>query len=197
MAGGSEDNAAPRAEVDVAVESLTKRLHEARYSEADLRARIKALVDGLVAAGVLPPEEFERRRRQELQRELGRLREHPLYRHDNPTVDKYALTDLPQIDCASILPICQARCCKLEVHLSPQDLDERKLHWDYANPYRMRRRADGYCVHSGEGTHACTVYDLRPATCRSYDCRDDDRIWDDFERRILAPDPTLPEGQGD
>lgn len=189
MATENEGKSAPRAEVDVAVESVVKRLQEARFNEADLRARLKALVDSLVAVGALPPEEFERRRRAELTRELSRLKEHPLYRLDHAGVDKYHLEGLPDIDCGAIIPICQARCCKLEVHLSSQDLDERQLHWNYAKPYALRQREeDGYCVHSAEGTHACGAYEHRPATCRIYDCRDDERIWIDFEKRILAPE---------
>jgi Fe-S-cluster containining protein len=43
---------------------------------------------------------------------------------------------------------------------------------------------DGACTHR-EG-HFCSVYDNRPAVCRTYDCRRDKRIWSDYERRILA-----------
>lgn len=38
-----------------------------------------------------------------------------------------------------------------------------------ASGYSLRKRADGACVHLGEG--GCTVYDRRPLACRSYDCR--------------------------
>jgi Fe-S-cluster containining protein len=33
----------------------------------------------------------------------------------------------------------------------------------------LQRRADGACVHLGEW--GCTVYEQRPAVCRSFDCR--------------------------
>lgn len=33
----------------------------------------------------------------------------------------------------------------------------------------LRQRADGACIHLGE--RGCTVYENRPATCRSFDCR--------------------------
>ena len=36
---------------------------------------------------------------------------------------------------------------------------------------------------------ACTAYDYRPSTCRTYDCREDRRVWIDFEARIPAPLP--------
>jgi hypothetical protein len=33
----------------------------------------------------------------------------------------------------------------------------------------LQRHADGACVHLGE--RGCTVYEHRPSTCRSFDCR--------------------------
>jgi hypothetical protein len=41
----------------------------------------------------------------------------------------------------------------------------------------------------------CTVYDDRPGTCREYDCREDKRVWIDYEKRI--PAPLAPEMQPD
>ena len=86
-------------------------------------------------------------------------------------VDKYALRDLPDIDCASIIPICKARCCTLTVFCSAQDLDEQVVKWDYSRPYRIRKREDNYCVHSEPQTGRCGIYERRPAVCRTYDCR--------------------------
>lgn len=183
-----KSDAPPRADVDIAVESLLKRLQEARFTEADLKARLKALTESLVAAGAVVPEEIERRRRAELSRELLRLKEHPLYKLSTDNPDKYALESLPEIDCAAILPICRARCCSLTVTLTKQDLDERKLHWNYAEPYVLQRReSDDRCVHCDEATGGCGAYEYRPSMCRVYDCRDDNRIWLDFDKRVLAP----------
>jgi uncharacterized protein len=33
----------------------------------------------------------------------------------------------------------------------------------------LQRRPDGACAHLGE--YGCTIYDQRPAVCRSFDCR--------------------------
>ena len=101
--------------------------------------------------------------------------------------DKYAV-EPAAVPCDELLPICEARCCKLHFALSTQDLDEGVIRWDYGQPYRIRQRAsDHYCVHNDPATHGCTVHAQRPRVCRSYDCRKDPRIWADFERRILAP----------
>jgi Fe-S-cluster containining protein len=42
-------------------------------------------------------------------------------------------------------------------------------------------------VHFDRESGRCLVYENRPATCRVFDCRDDKRIWTDFEKRIPAP----------
>ena len=93
----------------------------------------------------------------------------------------------PEVPCSELMPICQARCCKLSFALSTEDLDEGVIRWDYGQPYLIRQRAsDSYCVHNDPQTHACTVHAQRPRVCRRYDCRKDARIWADYEKRIIA-----------
>jgi hypothetical protein len=106
-------------------------------------------------------------------------------------VDKYQRAG-PDIDCASLLHLCHARCCSFTVDLTIQDVEERVVKWDIEQPYIMRRdSADGYCTHLDRKTLGCTVYQQRPATCRGFDCRYDKRVWLDWEKRIPAP---LPDG---
>ncbi len=131
---------------------------------------------------------YAARRERVAERERARLEERATVQLSED-VDKYALTDLPDIDCASRISLCGARCCALSFALGAQDLEERAVEWDYRRPYVVRQRADGFCVHNSEDS-GCGVYAQRPATCRSYDCRQDDRIWIDFEARI--PRPTEP-----
>jgi hypothetical protein len=163
---------------------------QTKLDGADGRARLEALIDALVARGVIAPEELEAR--------LARTREAEGQRQAAqaavqvaPTVDKYALTDLPVIDCADRIPLCKARCCRLSFPLSFQDLDEGVVRWNYHRPYQIRQRADGYCVHNDAASHRCDVHAHRPAVCRTYDCRTDPRIWVDFEQRIPAPDDAI------
>jgi len=173
-----------REEVEDGLRFLLHQLTEHRLVQADLNATLKALVETLIAHGALHPGEYERRRQRALDAATDRLQERPMVQV-GAAVDKYA-EPAPQIDCAAIYPICKARCCKLNVHLSAQDLDERVIHWDYGKPYQIRKRPeDNYCVHSEPETGRCGVYLQRPAICRSYDCRNDKRIWVDFEQRIL------------
>ena len=95
--------------------------------------------------------------------------------------------------CDELLPICKARCCSLSFALSTEDLDEGVIRWDYGQPYLIRQRAsDKYCVHNHPDSRGCTVHEYRPRVCRVYDCRKDERIWVDFEQRILAPVEDSP-----
>jgi Fe-S-cluster containining protein len=109
--------------------------------------------------------------------------------------DKYAVTG-PDIPCAELLPLCHARCCRMGFPLSSIDLDEGVIRWDYGQPYMIRQRAnDGFCVHNDPDTHGCTVHAQRPLVCRKYDCREDERVWIDYEKRIPAPLDSPDRGQ--
>ena len=79
------------------------------------------------------------------------------------------------------------------------DAEERSalsagLLWDIEQPYLLRRETDGLCSHLDRKTQACDVYQNRPAACRTYDCRTDQRVWIDFEKRIPAPMPERLQG---
>ncbi len=181
--GPSPEAPLQRSELEEALRFLNHNVVESRLAQADVAATLTALVDTLVARGLLPLGEYERRRQRALDAQTLELEERPAVQLGE-AVDKYAVGPLPQIDCASLLHLCKGRCCSFTVFCSAQDLDERVVQWDYSRPYRIRRRdEDGYCVHSEPNTHHCNIYDKRPAVCRTYDCRNDRRIWRDFERR--------------
>jgi hypothetical protein len=103
--------------------------------------------------------------------------------------DKYTV-ESPDIDCASRLPLCGARCCSFDVILSKQDLLEKKLPFVIDQPYMLPRDPDTKRCACMDDTGACVAYDHRPATCRTYDCREDARVWIDYEQRIPAPLPA-------
>ena len=149
------------------VVTLTRKLEEkGAVAEADVMADLPAAVEVVrVMDEAVPP------LRVELSDDIS---------------DKYDV-ESPPIPCAELIPLCKARCCALTFRLSTQDLEGGRVRWDYGNPYWNARRADGYCAHNEPG-HGCNVYDERPAVCRSYDCRDDSRIWLDYDGRIPAPD---------
>lgn len=110
----------------------------------------------------------------------------------HPYVDKYKIEELvPPINCREYLHICRAICCTFDFRLSEQDLDEGFVKWDFKKPYIIRSGpwsigVHKYCYHNGARSHEChcNVYDHRPASCRWFDCRNDKRIWKDFEKKI-------------
>jgi len=105
----------------------------------------------------------------------------------DPEFDKYSFAGEAEIDCESRLDLCNAACCKLRFALSKQDIEERVVRWDLSNPYLIAHSSDGYCVHLSKDNCHCTIREHRPVPCRAYDCRKEQRIWIDFEKRILNP----------
>lgn len=144
----------------------------------------RALGDLLMERGLVSREELQSR----LNEARAGVEEHPL-----PKVmlarggDKYASENNVQLDCLERLPICRARCCTFSFCLTEQDLDEGVARWDYGQPYWIRKRSDGYCIHCDPETYRCRIFEHRPFVCRAYDCRGDARVWLDFARGIPAP----------
>ena len=164
----------------------TAQVHEAN-------ATVQALVDVLAKAGVLDRaalEEHRQETRQRLQREY--VERGMAVAVQDFQVSKYELTGGPVIDCEARLPLCGAACCKLPLALSTEDVRERVVRWNLGHPYMIDRGADGYCVHLDRQTHRCGVYQQRPIPCRGNDCRNDRRIWLDFEARIVNPQIDEP-----
>lgn len=158
-------------------------LGTAGLERQDTRATLTALVDLAVQKGWLTEAELEAARE-------------PIYRTlvagtvgaftlDADAGDKYS--QAPEVvDCASRVERCQAACCRRAFALSRQDVAERWLRWDPAYPYWLLQRGDGACYHLDPETLRCRVYRHRPGACRSYTCRHDPGVWEDFEGRVPA-----------
>jgi Fe-S-cluster containining protein len=180
----------PRSDLEAALRFLYRLGGQARHDVHDTALAVLALWDELTERCVLDAAALQARLERIREEELHRQRGYARVRIE-ADIDKYALRDLPQIDCAERLHLCRARCCTTDVTLARQDVEERIVTWEHTRPYLLRKRGDGYCVHSDPETQRCTVYPHRPAVCRVYDCRQDRRIWIDFEQRIPAVDPAL------
>jgi Fe-S-cluster containining protein len=154
-----------------------------------LRARrlcFQPIAELLVARGVIRLHELEERK-QAVAAYFDEQEAHPTV-HLAATADKHAADVVTSVDCTVRMPICHAICCKLWFALSVQDLEERVVHWNYAQPYGIAQAEDGRCVHQDrDGTRRCLIYDNRPLICRTYSCREDKRIWLDFENRVINP----------
>lgn len=163
---------------------------QTKLDVSDTSARIHGLIEELVARGVISLRSLDERVTKARVEEGTRVAQQAMV-SVGPSVDKYTVQS-PDIPCAELIPLCKARCCRLDFPLSFQDLDEGVVRWNYARPYQIRKREDGRCVHSNAETGTCGVYEQRPAICRTYDCRTDTRIWLDFQNRIPAPDDAIP-----
>ncbi|MEZ4362892.1 MAG: YkgJ family cysteine cluster protein [Kofleriaceae bacterium] len=143
---------------------------------ATLGTRFELLVSLLQWGGVLEPHHLQSM--QQLRPAVSRRRVRLSVVEDKRAVGS------PDIDCASLASLCKVRCCRaFDIELSREDLDDG-LRWDVESPYLLARAEHGCTYLSAQG---CTVYERRPATCRSYDCRSDPRVWTDFAQRIPAP----------
>jgi prolipoprotein diacylglyceryltransferase/Fe-S-cluster containining protein len=154
----------------------------------EVAASLQAAVEILHENGLLTPEDLERRKRTIAERLAERFSQRGMGVSYQPSEhDKYQLENEVVIDCDNRLHLCQAACCKLRFALSRQDVEEGLIKWDFANPYVIAQGPDHYCQHLNRQQLNCSVHAHRPMVCRSYDCRQDNRIWLDFEKRIINP----------
>lgn len=152
-----------------------------------------ALIELLAERGLIDIEELDARKRQVAPRLLKRFegQDPGVVIQDSPH-DKYQAPGEASIACASRLSLCQAVCCKMVFPLSRQDIDERIIQWDLGRPYVIAKGEDGYCRHLDRACLCCTEHKARPLPCRVYDCRNDPRIWLDFDRRAINPKIAEP-----
>lgn len=167
-------------EIQALIEKLGAELPSMPDNGEALR-RFEWLLDVLIMRGSLPPH---------FKKLASRLRaEQGVKIHLAIAPDKYQV-ESPDVDCAALMPICQARCCSLTVQLAEQDVEERVVPFVIDQPYMLPKDpVTKHCVCLDKATRGCTIYEHRPATCRSFDCREDRRIWTDFAARVLAPPP--------
>jgi Fe-S-cluster containining protein len=160
-------------------------------------ATMHAVVELLIEGGVLDHEALEARR-QEAARQLRRqyLAQGMAVAMQEFGTSKYEFQNGAEVDCQNRVHLCKAACCRIPLALSREDVQEGLVRWDLGQPYIIARDGDGYCVHLDRETYGCTVYAQRPIPCRGYDCREDERIWLDFENKVVnarIDEPDWPE----
>lgn len=159
---------------------------QTRFDLVEMTAGVQSLTEELVASGLINLRRLEQRKRVIRKREIERFEEQ-VYVRTESTPDKYAITETPDIPCAELIPLCKARCCILQFPLSLQDVTEGVVEWELGAPYMNKKGEDGYCVHCDGAAGGCDVYTNRPSICRTYSCKDDKRVWLDYDKRIPAP----------
>lgn len=158
-----------------AVEATSRRLTAAEGA-------LYGLVEALSEAGVVDREDLQRRARAirgEMDAAGRRVEPSVNLREDEDDEPQVA-----EVDCAARLHICKAVCCRLRFALSAEEVEAGHVRWDLGQPYEIRHRPEGGCVHLDQAL-GCQVYEHRPRVCRSYSCAGDKRIWTDFEGMVL------------
>jgi len=185
-----------RREVEEGLAYLHARVGATAARVLESASFVYALIELVVERGLISIEEIDARKKQVAPRLLKRFESHDegvALQHS--VHDKHHAPQEVQIDCASRLPLCKAACCKMVFPLSRQDVKEHVIHWQLGRPYVIAKGDDGYCHHLERERLRCTVHGARPLPCRVYDCRNDRRVWLDFERRVINPkiaDPAWP-----
>ncbi len=90
-----------------------------------------------------------------------------------------------QVNCHERLHICKSACCRLQFALSIEEIEAGNSKWDLGQPYLIRQNSEGCCSHLDGETKRCEIYNDRPGVCRSYSCKEDNRIWKNFENMEL------------
>jgi hypothetical protein len=179
-------------ELQEAIKFLHRVGAQDRVELRKLHVQVGALVHTLIEKQLITEEELASLRDQHVEKLEGQ--DDTLQPHAEPVPDKYVV-ESPGIPCEDNLPICKAACCRRLFALSLQDVREGVIRWNFGAPYLIRQAADGRCAHN-DACGRCDSYAARPAFCRRFDCRQDPRIWKDYEQRIpsdeVAALPPLP-----
>lgn len=147
------------------------------------------LLDILADKKIIKKNEFEKRRKRFEQQQLEDYEKTGIGTliHEQALADKYKLPDMPEIDCASRIHLCKAACCSFAYCLTLQDIYEG-VRWDLSKPFKSVKGEDGYCIYfNRQNGMKCSIYDKRALSCRQFDCRNDRRIWVDFDKSIINP----------
>jgi Fe-S-cluster containining protein len=185
-----------RREIEEGLAYLHGRVGATAARALESAAFVYALIELLVERGTISLEELDVRKKQVAPRLLKRFESQDGgVATQQSAHDKYSAPHEAQIDCDRRLALCKAACCKMVFPLSPQDIDEHVIHWQLGQPFVIAKGEDGYCSHLDRHNMRCAVHSARPLPCRVYDCRNDRRVWLDFERREINPkiaDPNWP-----
>ena len=148
-----------------------------------------ALIELLQEKGIITVEELDARKKAVADRLVKKFKDEGMGAvYQDPECDKYSFDKEVEIDCASRVHLCKAACCRIfGFALSRQDIKEGVVRWDLGHPYMVAKCEDGYCKHLDRATYRCTIREHRPVPCRAFDCRKDERIWFDFEKKIINP----------
>jgi len=173
---------------------IHSRLNANTSETLEAMSALSRLIELLIRKGLVTAEEVDESRRSAGRTMAAQFEQNRPGVFLNPLhEDKYALSDGIAIDCENRVQFCRAACCRLKFPLTKQDVQEGIVRWDLERPYMIAHDERGACSHLDPAARCCTVWEKRPAICRVYDCRQDKRIWVDFDKKIPNPDMDRPD----
>lgn len=171
-----------------AIHGVHGRLHRTQRWVRESLVEVEALKRTLRDRGLVDDEALEEHRRRFVTALVG-----DEYAGDGLGItldrragDKYGVEEV-EGDCADRWRVCRAICCYiLKFSIAKQDVEEGIVQWDQVWPFSIARERDGRCVHLDRETCRCTLREHRPVICRTYSCRNDKRIWRDYDAMVLS-----------
>ena len=176
---------------------IHSRLNANTRKTLEASSFVYALIELLSEKGLVDIDALDRRKEVVSERLMAKLRENGTGTVlQDPEYDKYTFQDGVEIACKDRVHLCRAACCRLPFALSKQDIREGIVRWELGHPYLIAHNGEGTCYHLNRETRTCEVWDNRPVPCRGFDCRHDERIWRDFEKKEVNPEVTRPDWPG-
>ena len=187
---GPTDKRAPAPAELMAFEQLMRRAMQSVYSmisrttldQHNMSADLSALIDLLIAKGVLSFGELSERRTAAEQR-LAKVRAEA-WAGPQLTPESAEAPEI-KLDCETRKPSCRSACCRIyRANLTASEVRSGKWMWDLAVPYALPRLPNGDCVYLNSQTLQCAIWESRPQVCRQYTCEKDSDVWSDFANVI-------------
>jgi Fe-S-cluster containining protein len=142
------------------------------------------LIDYLSQKGIIQPDE--------LKATVESVRKEIIEKKEFATLGVALRIDAPEdktqivaVNCQERMEICKAVCCRLRFALTVEEIENGPLKWELGKPYYNRHCEQGYCHQMNFDQMSCNIYENRPSVCKKYNCANDKRIWNDFEKMEL------------
>jgi hypothetical protein len=91
------------------------------------------------------------------------------------------------VNCRERRRYCGGACCFIGFSLTVDEIKEGIIGWDEDHPFKIKHNESSACIHWNFKTKGCEIYEDRPIVCRQYSCKDDRRIWLNYEEKVINP----------
>lgn len=171
----------------LALARLGADLSTTQNNELEQSIIVQCMLQVLMQKGFIRPTELDA--------VYGQMRDHMVElrqrQYQGPIVipEDIAIDPALDLDCKAHHDACGAACCTtFHVFLTPDEARSGRYLWDLRAPYKLLADEWGTCVYFDRDTLGCGIWQERPKACRSFDCRQETRVWQDYPQRVLRTD---------